>query len=93
MINATLKDYGFQFELYKGPIMVSELGIDNGYAGSPEAYTCDEYAQSVKLTIEEYTRLAPYITGFHLWSFGGSGIGWVNREECADELVRWVGSQ
>lgn len=69
------------------PIVISELGYDNGRKDDPNLATCEQLALAIPVTNAAY-KDDGIVTGWALWSVGGGGTVWVDRTPCLPTIAR-----
>jgi hypothetical protein len=84
MIEERLNSYSnFSLKDFKGPIIISEVGLHDGYSGSPtDVWSCQDAKSSYQTTITQYKDYHPWIDGFSWWNFGTGGSKWTDLSPC-----------
>lgn len=90
-INLLVKAYTGKWlsEHPSGRIFFTEYGLHDGYSGSwDDKFSCSEIAQSWRYSAIRLQE-APYVVGFHYWTFGNGGSIWTDDQHCSEEIEKW----
>ncbi len=70
-----------------GRVWLTEYGLSDGYSGSwDDTFNCEEVARSFWYSAETLPEEAPYIEGFHEWTWGDGGGAWTDNSVCAEQI-------
>ena len=82
-----LANTGIDLKNWAGTIIVTEIGLSDGYSGNWNApYSCEEMTDTYIATLEEYKNEG-YIDGFTWWNVGKIGK-WTDDSMCLPNLFR-----
>ncbi len=95
LVNARLlQTKNYSLKQFQGPIVITELGWDDGYQSTSMGalgWDCAAYGRAVARTIEVLSQQG-LVDGFHVWNFGSGGTTkWVDLSRCLPQIAAAAG--
>ena len=74
-----------------GQVWFTEYGLHDGYSGSwSDEFSCDEIARSYWYSAKVLTDTAPFVRGYHYWTFGDANSIWTDDQRCAATIAAYA---